>query len=183
MKIFVIFGKAKSGKDTVAKMIQKNLINYNLRPCIMHITSPLYTYAKNYFNWDETKEEKPRALLQELGIEIIEQKLNKKYFLLNRLKEDIEILNNFFDTFIIADTRLKKEYDYLKETYPNIVTIKIERNSYESNLTEKEQKHITETEIDSINNFNYIIYNNSKESLKNQVNSIIENEIKGVNYE
>jgi len=41
--------------------------------------------------------------------ELIKNKLGKKTFLLDRTKEDIEILSNFFDTFIITDMRLKDE--------------------------------------------------------------------------
>lgn len=183
MKLFVIFGKARSGKNTVATLLKENLTKYNYKPCIMHITEPLYSYARNYFNWDETKDEKPRAFLQKMGIDIIEKNLSKKHFLLHRLKEDIEILNNFFNIFIITDARLQKELDYFKKTYTEVVTIKIERKAYDNNLTKEQKNHITEKEVDTLKNFDYIITNDSKESLKEQVKNIIENEIKGEYYE
>ena len=56
----------------------------------------LYEYARNYILVGMvTCPQKPREFLQEMGIEIIQKKLNKKYFLLDRLCEDIEILKNF----------------------------------------------------------------------------------------
>ena len=71
----------------------------------MQITSPLYHYAEDYFEWDSRQDEKPREFLQKFGIEILKEKLHKDTFLINRLEEDIEILSNFFDCFIITDAR------------------------------------------------------------------------------
>ena len=125
MKIFIIGGKAKSGKNTFGELLRDNLKEYGYKPCVMQITEPLYSYARNYFEYDIEKDEKPREFLQKMGIEIIREKLNKPNFLLNRLKEDIEILSNFFDTFIITDARLINEFTNLKKTYTNVTTIKI----------------------------------------------------------
>ena len=100
MKIYVIGGKAKSGKNTFGEYLREELKEYSYKPCVMHITEPLYGYARNYFEWNGNDRDKPREFLQKMGIEIIKEKMGKKDFLLNRLYEDIEILSNFFDTFI-----------------------------------------------------------------------------------
>ena len=42
MKIYLISGKAKSGKTTFGKFLQEELKNYGYKPCVMHITEPLY---------------------------------------------------------------------------------------------------------------------------------------------
>ena len=63
MKIFVIGGKAKSGKNTFGEKLKKHLIDYGYKPCIMHITEPLYTYAKNYFMYDAKNDEKAASVL------------------------------------------------------------------------------------------------------------------------
>ena len=106
MKIFIIGGKAKSGKTTFGELLRDNLKEYGYKPCVMQITEPLYSYARNYFEYDIEKDEKPREFLQKMGIEIIREKLNKPNFLLNRLKEDIEIrqrnLNLLFKKLLIC---------------------------------------------------------------------------------
>ena len=135
MKIYVIGGKAKSGKNTFGKFLREELKEYGYHPCVMHITEPLYSYARNYFEYDEQTDKKPREFLQKMGTEIIKEKLNKKYFLLDRLSEDIEILSNFFDVFIITDARLKIEFEELKNRYEDVVAIKIERENYDDELT------------------------------------------------
>ena len=70
MRIFVIGGKARSGKNTFGDLLKNELENYGYKPCIMHITEPLYTYARIYFHWDGNEEDKPRDFLQKMGIEI-----------------------------------------------------------------------------------------------------------------
>ena len=166
MKIFVIGGKAKTGKSTFGNFLKEQLKDYGYRPCIMHITEPLYSYARTYFDWNGREEDKPREFLQKMGIEIIRDKLGKKEFLLNRLCEDIEILSNFFDCFIITDARMIHEFEKLKEKYEEVITIKLERKNYDNCLTEEEAKHITENEIDKYQDFDYVIENRSLDDLK-----------------
>ena len=176
MKVFVIGGKAKSGKNTFGNYLSKELKDYGYKPCIMHITDPLYGYAKNYFDWDGNEENKPREFLQKMGIEVIKEKMGKKHFLLNRLFEDIDILSNFFDTFIITDARLVDEFNTIKERFEEVVCIKIERENYNDNLTDDERNHVTETEIDSYNDFDYVIKNNKLKDLKASALEIARNE-------
>ena len=176
MKIYVIGGKAKSGKNTFGKYLREELKNYGYHPCVMHITEPLYSYARNYFEWDENIDEKPREFLQKMGTEIIKEKLNKPFFLLDRLSEDIEILSNFFDVFIITDARLKIEFEELRKRYSDVVSIKIEREHYDDELTLAEKEHITETEIDTYNEFDYNIKNTSILTLKEEAKKIVKNE-------
>lgn len=176
MKIYIIGGKAKSGKNTFGKFLREELKEYGYNPCVMHLTEPLYSYAKNYFEWDEYQDEKPREFLQKMGTEIIKEKLNKPFFLLDRLSEDIEILSNFFDTFIITDARLKIEFEELKKRYEDVVSIKIEREHYDDELTLSEREHVTETEIDTIENFDYKVVNKGILTLKEQAKEIVKNE-------
>ncbi len=75
-------------------------------------------YAKNYFGWDGRDETKPRELLQQLGTEVIREKLHKDTFLINRAIEDIEILSLYFDVIIVTGIRRKEEIDSLKSKIP-----------------------------------------------------------------
>lgn len=176
MKLYVIGGKAKSGKNTFGKLLREELKEYGYKPCVMHLTTPLYSYAENYFEWNEQSDEKPREFLQKMGIEIIKEKLGKKTFLLDRLAEDIEILSEFFDTFIIVDARLKKEFDYLKSKYNNVVTIKLERENHNNDLTETEQQHITENDLDNYEEFDYVVANIGLVQLKARAQELIKEE-------
>ena len=176
MRIFVIGGSAKAGKNTFGEYLKEELKEYSYKPCVMHITAPLYAYARDYFDWNGNEDAKPREFLQKMGIEIIREKMGWKDFLLNRLYEDIEVLSNFFDTFIIVDARLIHEFEDIKKHYEDVVTIKLERKNYDMELTEEEKNHITEKEILDYNNFDYIIENKSLSELKNSALEIVRNE-------
>ena len=176
MKLYVIGGKAKSGKNTFGKLLREELKEYGYRPCVMHLTTPLYSYAENYFEWNENSDEKPREFLQKMGVEIIKEKLGKKTFLLDRLSEDIEILSEFFDTFIIVDARLKKEFDYLTSKYQDVVTIKLERENYESGLSDAEKSHITENDLNDYQSFDYLVTNSGIITLKEKAKELIKKE-------
>ena len=142
----------------------------------MHLTEPLYSYARNYFEWNGNDQDKPREFLQKVGIEIIRDKLGKKDFLLNRLYEDIEILSNFFDAFIITDARLIHEFESIKNKYTDVVTIKLERYDYNDELTDEERNHITEKEIANYEDFDYIIVNRGLNDLNNSALEVVRNE-------
>lgn len=176
MKVFVIGGCARTGKNTFGNYLRDELKEYGYKPCVMHLTEPLYSYARNYFDWNENTGEKPREFLQKMGIEIIKEKLHKNLFLIDRTCEDIEILSNFFDVFIITDARLIMEFRELKTRFDDVVTIKLIRDDYEDGLNDEERHHITETEINDYNDFDYIIKNTGFEELRLKAKEIIKNE-------
>lgn len=159
MKLYLICGKAESGKNTFGDILKREYEKRNKKVCILRITAPLYEYAKNYFGWDGKEENKPRAFLQNMGIEVIKKELGLKFFLVNRLSEDITILDKFFDVGIITDGRLIEEFDELKRLYPSIKLIRIFRSRHLNKLTMEEKNHITETDLDNYYNYDYEIDN------------------------
>lgn len=176
MKLYVVGGLAKSGKNTFGEYLKEELKDYGYKPCVIKITEPLYSYARNYFNWNGNEQDKPREFLQKMGIEVIREKMGKRDFLLHRLYEDIEILGNFFDVFIIVDARLIHEFEELKMRYEDVVTIKLERKNYNPELTEEEANHVTEKEINDYQFFDYVIENRNLEDLKTAAMELIRDE-------
>ena len=79
-----------------------------------------------------------------------------------------------------------KEYlGKLKEFNQNEITleteeheIKIERKNYYTELSESEKNHITETEIDTFDNFDYKVINSGYSSLEEQAKEIVKKENK-----
>ena len=74
MKIFVISGKARHGKDTVALDIKEIYEKKGLRVINLAYGSYIKEYAKKISDWDGKEESKPRELLQELGTDVIRKK-------------------------------------------------------------------------------------------------------------
>ena len=173
MKLYLICGKARAGKDTFAKLIKQEEEKANNKVCILKLTAPLYSWTEDYFNYDKEKDEKPRELLQTLGYDILQLKLKKKDFLLDYLITTIEVLDNYYDVGLITDGRLVHEIEVLKEKYPNIKTILL-TNKKDNKLTNKEKNHQTEIDLDDYKDFDYIVENKDMESLKLEALKIVE---------
>ena len=77
MELYLIGGKARSGKDSLAGFLKKEYQKAFKKAAILHITEPLDELCKNYFGWDGKEETKPRELMQQLGIEIIHDKMQE----------------------------------------------------------------------------------------------------------
>jgi len=168
MKIIILSGKAGSGKNKVASIIENTLKTKKV--IIVSYASYLKEYAKNILKWDGLEETKPRTFLQQIGdyVKIIDNK-----FLINRLMQDIEVYKNYFDVIIISDARFIEEIDCIKEKYNNVSVINV--NGRENSLNNIEKKHITETALDDYNLYDFKIENKgSIEELEQKVKNIIE---------
>ena len=98
MNIFMISGKARSGKDTFGDALESVLVARNYKVCRVGVGTYIKFYAQKYFGWDGREETKPRELLQMLGTEVIRKKIDPKFHV-NRLIEDIKVLSNFFTLY------------------------------------------------------------------------------------
>lgn len=171
--IYLISGRARNGKGTVSNLLKEEYEKQNLRVCEIQVMRTLKGYLKDYFGWDGKEETKPRKMLQEIGTDIIRNEMNKPFFHINRLIEDIEVLSKFFDVFIVNDIRLPLEIETIKEKFPNAVSINVTRPGYVSPLKISEQVHITELALNDYKNFDYEIINSEINKLKDDIIKII----------
>ena len=158
-KIFIISGKARSGKNEISKIIEKYYSNKKV--ITISFGHYIKDYAKRISDWDGSEETKPRELLQQLGIELIKNKIDKKLFI-NRILQDIEVFSYFYDIIVVNDARLIDEIEILKENYSNSTSIRVIRNNHDNKLTIDQKNHLTEIGLDNYNGFDYIIENDEK---------------------
>ena len=153
-KIIIFSGKQYSGKDTAAKIMLERLTDY--RRCAMGDIIKL-TYGNEKAQY--------RADLIALGNWGRAQ--DPDYWLKKILEQDGNI--------IVTDVRVPHEYEIFKNA--GAITIRVEANR-ETRLSRGElvgENDITEVGLDDINDWDYIIDNNSTyENLHNQVIQIIE---------
>ena len=174
VKIFIVSGKARAGKDTTCCFIHNYVEQKKLKVINLQFAYYIKMYAKNITNWDGSDETKPRKLLQELGTDIIRNKIDDNFFI-NRIIDDIKVYSYFFDVITISDARLPKELDSIYNNFDNVVKIKLERPDFENNLDNKERKHITEIGLDNYNDYNYEIKNDGTlEDLNNKVINMLD---------
>lgn len=170
-KIYILSGKAGSGKTTVANLMQEINENNKKKTICLAYADYLKMYAKAVLGWDGLDENKPREFLQQLGIELIKNNLDDK-FLINRIIDDIKIYSYFYDVIIITDARLIDEIEDIKKIYKDAKSIRISGNS--NCLTNTQKQHKTEIGLDEYNDYDYEIVNDETiEALKNKIEKII----------
>lgn len=178
IKIFLIHGKARSGKDTIASIIKDELESKNIKSINLSFSYYIKDYVKRLTNWDGSDETKPRDLLNYLGTEIIRNNIDDK-FLIKRMIEDIKVFSYYYDIIIISDARFRNEINSIKGEFKNICVINIERPNFDNKLTDLQKKHFTEIDLDNYDNFDYKILNDgSIEDLRKKVIEILKEEIK-----
>lgn len=180
MKIILVSGKARVGKDTFSDYILDKCKEDNIKACKMQISTYIKYYAKTYFGWDGCEESKPRELLQELGTNIIRNKIDP-LFHVNRFIEDVKVLSFFFDVAVVSDVRTVEEIEEPKKVLKNhsIYSVNITRPNLVNDLTEKQSKHLTEVALDNYDNYDYKIINNkTKEDLKEKAINVYNEVIK-----
>ena len=170
--IYLLSGKARNGKDTIAGFLKKFYEADGKKVIYSRAGKYIKYYAIEMTGWDGSEETKPRDLLQELGTEVIRNKLNKKEMFIQRQLDDIEIYSYFYDAIIVPDIRLPREIDSVKEKFDNVVTIEVNRINFDSSLTGNQKKHITETAMDIYKDFDYIVTNDTLEKLEEDIYKI-----------
>lgn len=171
-KIFILSGKAKSGKNYVADKIEEYYIN---KKCIqLSYAYYLKQYIKKIINWNETEEAKPRDLLQSLGIDLIKNEIDKE-LLIRRTMEDIQVYSYFYDIIIITDARLIEEIEIPRKLFQQVTVIRVNRLNNQNHLTAKQKMHITETALDNYAQYDYLLESDSLEMLKIKIEEMLKN--------
>lgn len=178
-KVILVSGKARHGKDTFAELLKDTLEQKGNLVVVDRFAKYIKGYLTSYYKWDGvTKSEAVRYKLQQLGTEIIKEKLNYKYFHSQRLAQDFQIVENDFDYFLVADTRFPDEIYLMKSMFPNeVITVRVQRDGVTGGLTNEQLLHKSETALDHFK-FDWNIKNNGTlEDLQREVNIFIEHKL------
>ena len=175
LTIYLISGRARHGKTTTANMIKDYYKDKGMKSLVTSYAKYIKMYAQELSDWDGSEETKPRDLLQNLGTEIIREKLGKNELFVRRIDDDLDVYNEYVQAVMIDDVRLPIEMDYFKERYPSrIKTIHIIRPNFETELNAKQQSHKTEVGLDNYGSYDYTIMNDGTlDDLRNKVYELI----------
>ena len=173
MRLFLVAGKAGSGKSEVAKIIKEYYEKKQEKTVITEYSKYLKIFAKEMLDWDGNPDNKPRQFLQEMGL-FIRENLKQKDLLINRMKTDMTVYEHFFKNVIISDVRYPEEIISMKEKYPQAISISVVNETEDSPLTIKQASHKTEHALDNYDGFDYVIHNEFLQNLKNDVYEILE---------
>lgn len=171
MRIFLIAGKAGSGKNEVAKLIKEYYI-YKLEECaITSYSKYIKNFALELTNWDGTESNKPRDFMQRLGDDM---RKNDPNFLVSNMIKDITIYQKYVENVVISDVRMPNEIEEIKNSFENVYAFYIVNQFGSSKLTIEQQSHITEVALEDYPDFDYIIANDDLSRLKEKVFAILD---------
>lgn len=146
--IITVSGKARHGKDTTALILKRLLEEDGKSVAITRYASHIRRICMDFFGWDGREETKPRDLLQTIGTDIIRRRTPDWH--VARTLDDLKYVGQFFYAVIIPDCRFPNELvgDY---------NLKVIREGYESELTEEQQNHPSETALDGYEDFDFVL--------------------------
>lgn len=157
--IVLINGKARSGKDTVAKMLKEHFESTGLSVAINPNAQAVKEIALSIFDWNGLKYTRGRQLL----LDITQAGYNYDPFFWEN-KNDQRMTGS--DIYIIPDWRYKSTFNYFSQMN-NVITINVTNENRES--IGELNNHSSETGLDDFM-FDYFIDNNgSLEDLQEQV--------------
>lgn len=172
MRVFLIAGKSRSGKHSVAETI-KNYYNMKKeKTVITEFSKYIKLFAREMTDWEYNTEPKPRKFLQDMGT-FIRKNMNQPNFFIDRMLEDLKIYEKFFDNVVIADIRFPNEIAAIKNFFPESHSIYVinEHGNYDLNSTEA--NHETEHAFDDYDDFDYIIVNDDIKALEKKMSEIL----------
>lgn len=145
-KIICIGGKAQNGKDTSAVIFQTELQNRGKKAIIVHYADLLKFICRTYFNWDGSKDEAGRTLLQRVGTEVVREQVPDYWvdFVIGL----VNLFPNEWDYIIIPDTRFPNELHKWKEAGYESIYVRVQREGFVSPLTPEQQQHRSEVALD-----------------------------------
>lgn len=173
MKIFLIAGKAESGKAEIAKMIKEYYIYQRKDAVITEYSKYLKEYAKEMTGWDGLEVNKPRKFLQDLGM-YIRNDLGMPNFFTERMLEDIKVYERDYEVAVICDVRYPNEIEDIKKVYDNVISIMVVNQFGQSTLSVEEQIHPSELALENYDGFDCTIINRDLGDVKRQLFDFLE---------
>lgn len=167
MKIILFSAKAQNGKDLTATLLEKLMIADNKKVLITHYADLLKYLCKTFFDWDGKKDDVGRNKLQYLGTDVI-RKQNPDYWV-KFLSEFLQMFKDEWSYVLIPDTRFPNEITYMKECGFDVISVRIKRLNFESDLTDEQKNHLSETALDDFKFDYYLESESGIDCLKDEV--------------
>ena len=161
-EVFLVAGKAQNGKGTFASLLKEQIeINTREKVLIISFGDLVKFVCANYLGWDGKKDAVGRTTLQYVGTDLVRKK--EPNFWRDWVVKLVGLFEDEFQYCIIPDVRFKNEIEFSDKW--KVTTIRVNRLNFESPLTEEQQNHRSETELDDFD-FDYNVYASSLQELK-----------------
>ena len=162
-------GMARHGKDTSAEIIKRDLEKRGYSTLIIHYADLLKFICKQFFGWNGEKDEAGRTLLQRVGTNCVREQ-NPNYWV-DFVISVIAMFPDQFDFVIVPDTRFPNEISRVRQAGFDATHIKIVRTNFNSDLTEEQKNHPSETALNDVTP-DFVIENDSIDALTKRLEDL-----------
>lgn len=163
-KIIIFSGKQYSGKDTAAKIMLNAMPDF--KRCAMGDIIKLEYGRQKGLTYDEIEKNKPLYRQDLINLGNWGRAQDSDYWLNKIIEQDGNIM--------VTDVRVPHEYEVFKNAGAISIRVEADREVRMQRGTLIGENDITETGLDDVIDWDYIIENNSDyEALKEKVNSLI----------
>ena len=176
MKVILISGKARHGKDTFAEMLCEYLVGNDKRVLVAHYADLVKYVCKTFFGWNGEKDEYGRHILQYVGTDII--RTQKEDYWVDFICDMIEFFGDNWDYVIIPDTRFPNEISKMKSKFDTI-HVRVVRPNFDNGLTEEQKQHQSETALDEVRPDYLVVNAGGFEELRNNAEFFVDDRIYG----
>ena len=142
MRIVLISGKSRSGKDVTAKIIEEYLLKAGKRVLITHYADFLKEFCRVNYGYRGIKDADDRDILQHVGTDIVRK--NNPDAWVNIMVELLKGVRTEFDFVLIPDVRFENEIDVIKRNFDDVFCIDIIRDNFDNGLTVSQKLHSSE---------------------------------------
>ena len=142
--IISLSGYAQHGKSTSCQILSEILTAKHKKCLRISYGDYVKEIATKYYGWDGNKDEKGRALLQWLGTDKI-RAINPTFWV-DTVIRLVDVIGDDYDYVLIDDARFPDEVEAWGGD--GIKTVHVCRPNFESNLTEEQKNHASETAMD-----------------------------------
>ena len=164
-----ISGKARSGKDTSAKLLKSCLDDKGYSTIIVHYADLLKFMCKTYFGWDGKKDDAGRSLLQHIGTDRVRRD-NPNYWV-DFVIQTVLMFEEKWDFVIVADARFENEIERVKEAGFGVTHVRVVRPEFDSDLSDEQKSHVSETAMNDVKPDRWI-FNNDMSGLEEDVKKL-----------
>lgn len=169
-KVVCISGQARAGKDTTARMIEKELTDkWNKQVLVLHNGDLLKFMCMALFGWNGQKDEEGRHLLQYVGTDIIRKQ--EPDFWVGFIVKVLKLFPEEWDYVLIPDVRFPNEINELKKADFDVTHVHVTR-PVENDLTEEQKNHPSETALRGVIPDKTIENNGGIDELRQQIEEL-----------
>lgn len=166
-----IFVTGNCGKDTAADYMKSELEKKGYKVLIAHYADLVKYTCRTFFDWNGEKDAAGRHLLQYVGTDIVRTQ-NENYWV-DYIADMLSFFESNWDYVLIPDTRFPNEIERMKEKGFEVISMRINRENFESELTEAQKNHISETALDNYS-FDYVVRNTTLEEFYERLSNVLE---------